>query len=202
VRLCRVERKFSALNSGKIIIFTAPSGAGKTTLARFVMESEKKLEFSISATTRPMRKGEVEGKDYFFITREEFQKKIEADAFIEFEEVYPGTFYGTLKSELEKIWSRKSVAVFDVDVQGALNLKKRFQADALSIFVMPPSLDILEKRLRARGTETDSSIHTRLAKAFDETDSYRFFDFLLINENLSVARESVLREVQRFLLSP
>ena len=170
--------------NGKLLIFSAPSGSGKTTIVKHLLKTNPKLEFSISACSRPMRSNEVNGRDYHFLTPEEFRRKIDENQFIEWEEVYPGSYYGTLKSELERIWSKGNHVVFDVDVKGGLNLKKIFSKQALAIFIMPPSIEILEQRLVARGTETVETIAKRVGKAAEEIAHASQFDLTIVNENL------------------
>ena len=150
------------MKEGKLIIFSAPSGAGKTTLVQHLLSKKFGLEFSVSAATRKQRDGEVNEKDYYFLSVEEFKRRISAKDFVEWEEVYTNNFYGTLKSEMERIWEQGKVVIFDVDVIGGLNLKKEFKEDALAIFVKPPSYEELEKRLRGRSTETEEKIKQRM----------------------------------------
>jgi guanylate kinase len=184
---------------GKVIIFSAPSGAGKTTLTKHVLQSFPQLEFSVSVTTRKPRPHETHGKDYYFISTDEFKSLIEQNALIEWEEVYNGSFYGTLKKEVEKIWNKGHHVVFDVDVKGGINLKRIFGDQALSVFIMPPSIDMLEKRLKKRGTETEETIKKRVKKAFTEIDDYKYFDKLILNDNLEKSKTDVYRIVQEFL---
>jgi guanylate kinase len=184
---------------GKLIIFSAPSGSGKTTIVHYLLKRGLPLEFSVSACTREPREDEKDGKDYYFITVEEFKYKIKNKEFIEWEEVYTGQFYGTLKSELDRIWKAKKNVVFDVDVAGGLNLKKQFGNRALAIFVMPLSIEELEKRLRKRGTESDSEIRTRLKKARKELTFAKSFDFVLINDDLEIAVDKAFEVVNKFL---
>ncbi len=173
---------------GKLIIFSAPSGAGKTTIVRYLLGLHAdKLEFSISATTRELRGNEVDGKDYYFISKEEFLHKIAKHQFIEFEEVYSGTFYGTLKSEIERIWATGKSVIFDLDVVGGLRLKSKFPEKALAIFVNPPSLDVLKERLRGRGTDTEEKLQERFAKAELELSYADKFDAVLNNFDLNTA---------------
>jgi len=173
---------------GKLIIFSAPSGAGKTTIVRHLLGLHAdKLEFSISATTRDLRGNEVDGKDYYFISKEEFLHKIAKHQFIEFEEVYSGTFYGTLKSEIERIWATGKSVIFDLDVVGGLRLKSKFPKKALAIFVNPPSLDVLKERLRGRGTDTEEKLQERFAKAELELSYADKFDAVLNNFDLNTA---------------
>lgn len=183
---------------GRIVIFAAPSGAGKTTISRHALSVFRDLEFSVSATTRPARSHEIHGKDYYFISRNVFQEHIKNKAFVEWEEVYPDLFYGTLKSEVERIWAKGHHVVFDVDVKGAMNLKRIYGDQALSVFVMPPSIDVLEKRLRQRKTDGAAAILTRVTKAFHEIDAYRFFDGIVVNDRLPKAKEDVERLLHNF----
>lgn len=177
--------------SGKAIILSAPSGSGKTTLVRHLLELNNDLAFSISATTRAKRGQEKDGTDYFFLTASEFREKIQEDAFIEWEEVYEGLFYGTLKSEIDRIWMSGKNVIFDVDVQGGLALKKYFQDKALAIFLRVPSIDILRERLRSRGTDTEDSINKRVEKAQYELSFENKFDAVLVNHQKDVAKEAV-----------
>jgi guanylate kinase len=185
---------------GKIILFTAPSGAGKTTIVKHLLQTIPKLDFSISACTRDRRgRSEVNGKDYYFITPEEFRQKIEQDAFVEWEEVYEGAFYGTLKSEIDRIWSLGHHAILDVDVKGGLKIKEFYQDRALAIFVKPPSLDVLSQRLQARQTDSASSISSRLFKAKFELSFEDKFDAVIVNENLEDAFRQAEELVKNFL---
>jgi guanylate kinase len=171
--------------AGKALIFSAPSGSGKTTLVRYLLDHNKTLGFSISASTRDRRgRTEEHGKDYYFLTPEEFKKRIDQQEFIEWEEVYAGNFYGTLKSEIERIWQEGKDVIFDVDVKGGINLKKYFGDKALAIFVKVPSMEVLEQRLRNRSTESDDSLSQRLFKAKFEMAFQDKFDAVLINEDL------------------
>lgn len=172
---------------GKAIIVSAPSGAGKTTIVRHLLSEIPSLSFSISACSRPIRNGETDGKDYYFITADEFREKIECSEFVEWEEVYPGSYYGTLKSELKRIWSSGRIPIFDVDVEGGLNLKKIFSEKALAIYIQPPSLDELKIRLRNRGTETEESFQKRLGKAESELAFTDQFDATIINDQIEPA---------------
>ncbi len=170
---------------GKAIIFCAPSGSGKTTLVKHLLSTNPDLGFSISASTRDKRgRTEQNGKDYYFLTPSDFKKKIDSDEFIEWEEVYAGNFYGTLKSEIDRIWNEGKNVIFDVDVKGGLNLKKYFGDKAFAIFVKVPSLEILRERLRDRGTESEESLSRRLFKAEFEMSFQDKFDVVLVNENL------------------
>ena len=186
--------------TGKLIILSAPSGAGKTTIMQHLIDSfPNVLEFSVSATSRKMRKDEAEGVDYYFISVEEFKKRIEADEFVEWEEVYHDNFYGTLKKEIDRIWRLGRHVIFDVDVMGGLNLKKQFGKDALAIFVMPPSIDSLEQRLKKRETETPESIKRRMDKAKTEMYTAPQFDQILLNEKLETAFKEAEKLVKDFL---
>jgi len=184
----------------KLLIVTAPSGSGKTTLVRHLLGHFPQLAFSISATNRPPREGEVNGRDYYFLTDEVFRKKIRENAFLEWEEVYPGRFYGTLRSEVEKLWSEGKAVVFDIDIQGARNLKKQFPEQSLTLFVRPPSLGVLEQRLRKRQTESEGDLKMRLAKADTEIRQGANFDRIIVNDKLEDAlqeAETVVREFMR-----
>lgn len=185
---------------GKLFIFSAPSGAGKTTIVHHILEKfSDQLEFSVSACTRTMRPNEVNGKDYHFMSSDEFRQKIKKNEFAEWEEVYQGQFYGTLKSELERIWNSGKHVIFDVDVQGGLNLKQKFGRQSLGIFVMPPSIGVLELRLRQRKTETEESLAKRVSKAKEELLMAGQFDKILVNENLEKACADAEKLVSEFL---
>jgi guanylate kinase len=184
---------------GKAIIFSAPSGSGKTTIVKHLLEKNPDLGFSISASTRDKRgRTEQHGKDYYFLTPEEFKKKIDNNDFIEWEEVYEGNFYGTMKSEIERIWQQGKNVIFDVDVKGGLNLKKYFGPKALAIFVKVPSIDILKERLHDRGTETPESLSRRLFKANFEMSFQDKFDVVLVNENLPSSLDQAQRLYDSF----
>lgn len=184
---------------GKLVIISAPSGAGKTTIVKYLLENPLKLSFSISATTRKRRTNETNGEDYFFLSAEEFQKKIDNNEFVEWEEVYKGLFYGTLKSELERIWAIGHNVIFDVDVKGGINLKNKFGTNAIAIFIMPPSVEELETRLLKRGTDTAEKIKMRIEKANDELKHVDEFDKIIINHHLDTAKEEALKIVSSFL---
>jgi len=170
---------------GKAIIFSAPSGSGKTTIVRHLLEKNPDLGFSISASTRDKRgRTEAHGKDYYFLTPEEFKKKIDSNEFVEWEEVYEGNFYGTLKSEVERIWKNGKNVIFDVDVKGGINLKNYFGDKSLAIFVKVPSMEVLKERLHDRGTESEESLSRRLFKANFEMTFQDKFDTVLINQDL------------------
>lgn len=184
---------------GKLIIFSAPSGSGKTTLIRYIMAHLPHISFSVSATSRLPRPGEKNGVDYYFISADEFKQKIKEDAFVEWEEVYEDQFYGTLRSEVEKIRARGDSVTFDVDVKGGLNIKRIYGADALALFVKPPSLAVLEERLRHRSTESEESLRKRLDRAAYELSFEKFFDKVLVNNDLEKARKDVLKTVRDFI---
>lgn len=189
----------SANKTGKCVIFSAPSGAGKTTIVRHLLSVENRLEFSVSACSREPRINEINGKDYYFLGVEEFKKKIAENAFIEWEEVYTNNFYGTLRSEIERIWAEGKSVVFDVDVVGGLNLKKQLGDQALAIFVQPPSVEELENRLRSRSTETEEKIQLRMSKARQELAQSGGFDVILHNVHLDQACEEAESLVTKFL---
>ncbi|MEX2592473.1 MAG: guanylate kinase [Anditalea sp.] len=190
------------MSSGKAVIFSAPSGSGKTTIVKHLIENNPKLGFSISACTRDKRgRAEKNGKDYYFLTPEEFKNKIDQDAFVEWEEVYEGNFYGTLKEEIQRIWDEGRHVIFDVDVKGGLNLKKYFGDKALAIFVKVPSLDVLNSRLKDRGTESDESLSRRLYKAKFEMTFENKFDVSLINDNIENSYAEAEKLVNYFLES-
>jgi guanylate kinase len=185
--------------AGKCIIFSAPSGAGKTTIVHRLLNEINSLEFSVSACSRLARPNEKNGEDYYFLGVEEFRKKINEQAFVEWEEVYPNNFYGTLKSEIERIWSHNKVVVFDVDVVGGLNLKHFFGSNALAVFVQPPSVEVLEERLRSRKTESEEKIHMRISKATFEINRAKEFDYILVNNNLDVAVAEIKERIIQFI---
>lgn len=185
--------------TGKLIIFSAPSGSGKTTIVKELLKIFPQFEFSISATSRQPRGQEQNGVDYFFLTQEEFRQRIEADEFVEWEEVYNGTCYGTLKSEMERIWSKGNVIIFDVDVMGGINLKRIFGDNARSIFIMPPSVEVLRERLIGRGTDSIETIEKRVAKAEFEISKAEAFDYVVINDVLEQAVAQTRQIVEEFL---
>ena len=186
-----------------LIVLTAPSGAGKTTIARRLMSVVPGLRFSVSATTRPPREGEREGVDYFFLSVDEFNKRIEADGFVEHEEVYPGRFYGTLREQLERAAIDASgeggAIVLDIDVKGALSVKRLYGSDALTLFIAPPSMEALSERLLSRGTEADDRIRVRLERAQMEMDHAPEFDQTVVNDDLDTAVEETIAHVRGFL---
>lgn len=189
------------MKQGKLVVFSAPSGSGKTTLVHHLLTQDLSLGFSISATSRAPRGEEVDGKAYYFLSESEFRKKIKEEAFVEYEEVYDGAFYGTLKSELERLWGEGKHVLFDIDVKGGLKIKAQYPQDTLAIFVQPPSLEELENRLRSRGTETEEKIQQRLDKSATELTFSQDFDRILINDDLTQAKADALRLVKHFLHS-
>ncbi len=184
---------------GKMFIFTAPSGAGKTTIVRHLLDKYTFLDFSISATTRGMRPHEKDKVDYYFMTVVEFKENVAKDAFIEWEEVYENQYYGTLKSEVERIWSNEKHLVFDIDVRGAQNIKRFFGDKCLSIFVRPPSLDVLIERLVNRNTETPESLQKRISKVRREMEYENTFDMVLVNDLLEVSFVEAEHIVETFI---
>ena len=187
------------MQTGKLVIFSAPSGAGKTTIVHYLLNKFPELEFSISATTRPSRGKEVNNRDYYFISKEEFLHKVAKHEFLEFEEVYSGTFYGTLKSEIDRIWAAGKVVVFDIDVEGGLRLKKKFGEQALAVFVQPPSLEVLIQRLGSRGTDSAEKLKERIDKAGKELGYADKFDVILPNNDLQTACKEAERLVKEFI---
>ena len=187
------------MNQGKLIIFSAPSGAGKTTIVQHLLEQDLNLEFSISATSRGMRHTETDGKDYYFLTPEEFRSKIDNHEFLEWEEVYAGTFYGTLKSEVERIRSNGQNVIFDVDVVGGCNIKKFYGDDALAVFIQPPSIEELRKRLISRSTDSPEVIEKRVAKAEYELTFASQFDRIIVNEHLETAFAEAEKCIREFI---
>ena len=183
----------------KLVIISAPSGAGKSTIVNKVLPEISNLEFSISATSRDPRGEEKHGEHYYFFTPEEFRAAISKDSFIEFEEVYPDQFYGSLKSEVERLWTNDQAVIFDIDVVGGLNLKKMYGDKAMAIFIQPPSVEVLEQRLRGRGTDSEEKIQTRLGKSKEELARANEFDHIVINDDLTVATESVHQLITDFL---
>lgn len=190
---------FDPVQLGKSIIVSAPSGAGKTTIVRKLMEQLPSLAFSISACSRNARPNEVDGKDYYFLGLEGFKSAIEQQEFIEWEEVYQDHYYGTLKKEVQRLWNEGKVVIFDVDVVGGMNLKKLFQEKALSVFIEPPSLEVLEQRLRSRETESEERITLRLKKAGWEIAQSKAFDVSIKNEDLATAVAEAMLAVSSFI---
>ncbi len=171
----------------KVVIFCAPSGSGKTTIVKHLLSIDPRIAFSVSACTRNKRANEEHGKDYYFLSHEEFKNRIANNEFLEYEEVYGGNFYGTLKSEVDRIWALGKAVIFDVDVEGGLNIKKHFGDKALAVFVKPPSVEVLEQRLRYRSTETEETLRVRINKAVHELQYEDKFEYVLLNENLDEA---------------
>lgn len=184
---------------GKLIIFSAPSGAGKTTIVHHLLKKFPELSFSISATTRELRGTEKHENDYYFISKEEFLHKVAHQEFVEFEEVYNGTFYGTLRSEIERIWNEGKHVIFDIDVEGGIRLKRKYEEDALAIFVQPPSLEVLKERLSGRGTDSPEKLQERFVKAEKELLYADKFDVILKNYDLATACAEAEQLVGDFL---
>lgn len=185
--------------SNKVIIFSAPSGSGKSTIVSHILKLHPEMEFSVSATSRAPRGQERNGIEYHFFTADEFRKMIAEDKFVEYEEVYAGSFYGTLKSEVQRIWDKGNVIIFDVDVKGGVNLKKYFGDKALSVFIQAPSVEELRKRLVARGTDSAEAIAKRVAKASEEMTYADKFDYILVNDDLQKAYAEAEKVVDDFL---
>lgn len=184
---------------GKLVIFSAPSGAGKTTIVHHLLRKIPNLEFSISATTRQRRGDEVDKRDYYFISKEEFLHRIAKKQFVEFEEVYSGTFYGTLREEIERIWESGKTVIFDIDVEGGLHLKRKYEEQALAIFVQPPSLAVLKERLAGRGTDSAEKLQERFIKAEKELNYAPKFDIILKNYDLDTACKEAEKLVTDFI---
>lgn len=172
---------------GKLIVISAPSGAGKTSIVHYLLNELPNLCFSISATSRVKRNNEFDGKDYHFLGVEQFKQKIKEDAFLEWEEVYDNQYYGTLKSEIDRIWNIEKTVIFDVDVAGGINIKKQYPSECLSIFIMPPSIEVLKERLNNRGSESEESLAKRLEKAEEEISQNQKFDMVILNDDLQTA---------------
>lgn len=188
------------MNKGKLLVFSAPSGSGKTTIVRHLLaQDDLNLEFSISAATREPRGEEVDGKEYYFMSIKDFKKHIKADDFIEWEEVYRDNFYGTLKSEVERIWAKGKNVIFDIDVAGGLRIKSKFPTETLAVFVKPPSVDELKRRLKERSTETDDKINMRIAKAHVELATAPQFDTIIKNYDLDIAKVDAYQLVKKFV---
>jgi guanylate kinase len=190
------------MTQGKLIIFSAPSGAGKTTIVKHLLKKFPSLSFSISATTRESRGDEVHEKDYYFISKEAFLHKVAHQEFVEFEEVYNGTFYGTLRSEIQRIWNEGKHVIFDIDVEGGLRLKRKYEENALAIFVQPPSLEVLKERLTGRGTDSESKLRERFVKAEKELEYADKFDVVLKNYDLDTACAEAEKLVSDFINKP
>lgn len=186
--------------NNKVVIFSAPSGAGKSTIVNHILSLHPEIEFSISATSRQPRGTEQHGVEYYFFSSDEFRKMISEEKFVEYEEVYPGSFYGTLKSEVERIWAKGHVIVFDIDVQGGVNLKRIFGEQAFSVFIQAPSVDVLRERLVGRGTDTPEAIEKRVAKAASEMEfAAGKFDHVLVNDDLKAAFAEAEKIIDEFL---
>jgi len=194
-----VDESSTFNKSGKCIIVSAPSGAGKTTIVHYLLRELDQLAFSVSACSREPRGRELPGIDYHYFSVDEFKHKIRNNEFVEWQEVYPNNFYGTLKSEIQKSWDTGKIVVFDVDAEGGINLKKIFGANSISIFIKPPSLFVLEQRLRNRRTETDESIKMRIEKANREMERAEHFDWILLNDNLEKACLEIKEKVKSFI---
>ena len=183
----------------KLIVISAPSGAGKTSIVHQLLKDIPALSFSVSASSRERRGNEVDGKDYYFLGVEGFQKKIKEDAFLEWEQVYENQYYGTLKSEIKRIWSEGKIVIFDVDVVGGLNIKKQYPKECLSVFIMPPSIEVLAERLIGRGSESDESVKKRLDKAEEETSKSGQFDTIILNDDFKTACEQTKEIITNFI---
>ncbi|MFW6221991.1 MAG: guanylate kinase [Bacteroidota bacterium] len=188
-------------DSGKLVIISAPSGAGKTTIVKHLIENIKELEFSISACSRNKRPGEIYGKDYYFLSPKEFKDKIDNDEFVEWEEVYQGKYYGTLKTEVNRIWEKGHHVLFEVDVKGGMNVMKKYPNRSLSIFIKPPSIEELQRRLKRRGAENDEEINARLKKAGIELQFTGYFNKVVINDDIEQACKETEQLVRDFLFS-
>ena len=191
----------SKLNAGKLIVLSAPSGSGKTTLVQYLLKQDLALGFSISATSRPMRGAEIEGVDYYFLSTEEFENKINEQAFLEYEQVYRGVYYGTLNSEITRLWEQEQHILFDIDVQGGLTIKEKFPVQTLALFIQPPSVEELEARLRKRATDDEVKIQERLHKAQTELEYTTQFDQIIINDDLETAKKEIVQCVKHFIES-
>ncbi len=185
----------------KLIIFSAPSGSGKTTVVKHLLKTFDQLAFSVSVTTRKQRPNEVHGKDYYFFTEEEFAEHLERDEFLEHEEVYKGLYYGTLKSEVERLWAEGKAVIFDVDVKGGINIKKYYGDKALAVFLKPPSVDVLMQRLKGRDTEVEHELKERISKAQEELKYADQFDQIIVNDQLNITFVTAEKAVRSFLES-
>ena len=184
---------------GKLIVISAPSGAGKTSIVKDILKKRKDISFSVSACSRKKRDQENNGEDYYFLGLKQFQQKINEGAFLEWEEVYKNQYYGTLKSEVEKIWSEGKTVLFDVDVVGGINIKNQYSKECLAIFIMPPSIISLRDRLESRGSESEKNLEARLAKAEKEISRNKEFDIVILNDNFEIACKEVENAISRFL---
>ncbi len=192
--------KYNTSNQGKLIVFSAPSGSGKTTIVRYLLkQKELNLEFSVSATSREQRGDEVDGNDYYFLSAKEFKSKIKKDEFLEWEEVYRDNFYGTLKTEVERIWKKGKHVIFDIDVSGGLRIKRKFPEETLAVFIKPPSIDELKIRLKKRKTESSDKINMRIAKASAELATAPLFDVVIENDDLDKALAEAHKRVDEFV---
>lgn len=185
----------------RLIVISAPSGAGKTSIVHYLLKNMPELAFSVSACSREKRENEIHGEDYYFLGVEGFKNKITENAFLEWEQVYENQYYGTLKSELERIWSEGKTVIFDVDVVGGLNIKKQYSTECLSIFIMPPSLQVLQERLVARGSESAESLQERLDKAEEEIAINQEFDCIVLNDNFDIACKKTMQVICNFIKS-
>ena len=186
---------------GKLIVISAPSGAGKTSIVHHLLKNMDELSFSVSACSREKRENEIDGKDYHFLGVKGFQKKIKEDSFLEWEQVYENQYYGTLKSEIERIWGEGKTVIFDVDVVGGLNIKKQYPKECLSIFIMPPSVDVLRERLSGRGSESEEKIEIRLDKAEEEIAENQEFDTVILNDDFEIACQETQEVITNFIKS-
>ena len=186
---------------GKLIVISAPSGAGKTSIVHYLLKNMSELAFSVSACSREKREHETHGEDYFFLGVEGFKNKIEENAFLEWEQVYENQYYGTLTSEIERIWSAGKSVIFDVDVEGGLNIKQQYLTECLSIFIMPPSLEVLQGRLVARGSESEGSLKKRLDKAEEEIAKNQEFDSIILNDDFDIACKKTMQVIRNFIKS-
>ena len=183
----------------KLIVISAPSGAGKTSIVHYLLKNMPELSFSVSACSREKRENEIHGKDYYFLGVESFKNKISENAFLEWEQVYKDQYYGTLSSEIERIWRGGKIVIFDVDVEGGLNIKKQYPTECLSIFIMPPSLEVLRERLISRGSESVESLQERLDKADQEIAKNQEFDSIILNDHFDIACEETLQVICNFI---